>query len=216
MRFFSLLATCALIAGISAPALAGSNDMRIRPYLGFDLQRTNYSYNENYAVPGGALNGETILEDTLDGGNIHIGARLGKYLGIEAGYFHNIDKDKDIAAGTLVGPGTIALAAFSTNVETKGFSLDLMGYIPIDQSSKLELIATGGLTYTQAEIELSSAAVGVDKADEDEFGFRLGGGLQYNITDDLNLRGLVRYQSADFEDAVEDAWTYSAGINYLF
>lgn len=207
-----LLAGSAL--ALLAPPVAQA-EMNLQPYIGFDIQRTDYSYNGNYGIGGGlALDGDTVLEDVLYGGNIHIGSRVFKNFGVELGYFRNREESENISAGDVIGPGTVAAADFSTDIKTHGFTLDGLGYLPV--AERFELIGTAGLSWTDAEIELSVPGAAAADADEDEFGYRIGAGGQFHITDRLNARGLVRYQYADFDNVADNAWTASIGLNYSF
>lgn len=186
-----------------------------KPYIGFDAQRTVYNYNDNYDIGGGfALDGDTVLEDGLNGLNVHVGNRFHNNFGVELGYFRTKEESKSIAVGTTVGPGTVAAAPFRTKVKTQGIALDGLGYLPVHD--QVDLIGTAGITWTKAEIEAVAPGAGDGSVDESEFGFRLGGGAQAALTDAVNLRGLVRYQKADFDDVADRAWTYSLGLNYSF
>jgi len=88
-----------------------------------------------------------------------------------------------------------------------------MGYMPVMDDKRLELIGTAGVTWTKATIDETPLTY---KATETDIGFRIGGGAQYAITDQINARGLLRYQTADFDDIADHAWTYSFGVNYKF
>jgi len=186
-----------------------------KPYVGFDLQRSVYDYNNNYDIGGGfSLDGDTLLEDSLNGANIHIGARLHKNLGLELGYFRTQEEGKSIATGTVVGKGLVAATDFDTDIKLNGFTLDALGYIPLTE--KLELIGTGGVSWTKGEVTLTIPTVGNESVNESEIGFRIGGGAQFNFTDNINARALVRYQTADFDDVADNAWTGTVGLNYSF
>ena len=165
---------------------------------------------------GLALDGNTILEDSLDGLNIHVGNRFYKNLGVEFGYFRTKEESKSIANGTTVGSGIVTAVDFSTDVKVQGIMLDGLGYLPLDKEGKFELIGTAGLSWSKAEFTATIPGTGSIDADESEIGFRVGGGAQVNFTDNINMRGLVRYQTADFDDVVDNAWTYGLGLNYSF
>ena len=210
-----LLCTAACMAAFTFPAQA--QEMNFKPYVGFDLQRSVYNYNDNYDIGGGlALNGNTILENSLNGLNIHVGNRFHKNFGAELGYFRTKEEGKSTANGATVGPGTVATADFSTDVKVQGITLDGLGYLPLDEDEKFELIGTAGLSWSKAEVTATVPGVGSGDVDESEIGFRIGGGAQVNFTDNINMRGLVRYQTADFDGVVDNAWTYGFGLNYSF
>ena len=131
-----LIFTAALCAFLSTPALAAD----FKPYLGLDLQRMSLSYNNSYGIGGGnSLNGETLLQDNLDGVNIHVGSRISEFFGLELGYFQTQTGGKSIVAGTTVGPGLVAAANFKTDVKVRGFTLDGMGYLPLGDNKMFEL-----------------------------------------------------------------------------
>lgn len=212
MKYAKTLAVAALLATSGLSHGASAEGLKFSPYVGVDLQRSVYSYNDNYDIGGGlVLDGNKVLEDGLNGANIHIGNQFNKYFGAELGYFRSLNEGKNIAAGTTVGNNTVAATDFKTNIKTQGFTLDDLGYLPIDQAEKFNLIGTVGATWTKAEVEIDGVS-----EDESELGFRAGAGAQYKLADNLNIRGLVRYQTADFDDVADRAWVYSAGLNYGF
>lgn len=186
----------------------------LKPYIGFDIQRTNIEYNDN--VDGTGIDAATILEDRLNGVNIHAGIRPHKNIGFELGYFRTSEESKSIANGAAVGGGQTSSAAFDTDIQLSGFTFDALGYLPVDQKGMFDVIGTAGLVYTKAELTANIPGVGSASDDESEIGIRLGGGAQYNINEHFNVRGLARYQTADFDDSADYAWTYSVGLNYNF
>lgn len=208
----------AALAGIAAWSYsAQAQNMTFKPYIGIDLMRMGVNYNDNYNAGGGiVLNGNSLLEDSLDGLGIHVGNRFHKNFGVELGYFRTREEDKDIPAGATVGPGVVAAAPFSTSVKVQGLTLDGLGYLPVTESGQFELIGTAGVSWMKGEIEATIPGVGSGNSDESEFGFRAGGGAQFNLTDKFSIRGLARYQTADFEDVVDNAWTYTVGVNFSF
>lgn len=211
------LLLCGAAVFTLAPAAHAETGIVFKPYIGLDLQRTALSYNEDYDAGGGArLDGESILEDGLNGLNIHVGNHFNDYVGLELGYFRSREGSKDIAAGDSVGPGTVATADFTTKVKMQGVTLDALGYLPLGAEKKFELIGTAGVSWTKADLKIDVPGLGNGSDDSDEFGFRAGAGAQFNVTDKINIRGLARYQSADFDDVADNAWTYTLGLNYSF
>lgn len=210
MKKFLLISAVAL-----APVAAQAESVVFKPYVGVDLQRTNVEYNNNYDIGGGfALDGEALLEDSLNGFNVHVGSRFHENFGLELGYYRTQDEDKSVASGSTVGPGTVATADFTTSVQIQGITLDALGYLPV--ADMLDLIGTAGIGWNKAEVSLTVPGVGTGSVDESEFGFRAGAGAQVNVTENFGVRGLARYQSADFDDVADNAWTYSLGVNYSF
>lgn len=212
-----LLITTAISGLISSTAIAGSLK-ELQPYVGMDYQRTMLDYNNNYTELGSgtSVNGNIVLEDALNGFNIHAGVKPHKNVGFEIGYFYNIEESKDIANGSSVGSGTVATADFTTDVKSQGLTFDALGYLPIGQQEKFELIGTAGLSITKADITLTVPGVGSGSADETEVGFRAGLGGQININENINFRAIGRYQTIDFDNIANDSMVYSVGLNYKF
>lgn len=161
-----------------------------KPYVGADYDYTSINYDNN---------ADSILSDSLSGGDVHIGARIHKYLGFEGSYFDTASSSKNVGA-------------LNTSVKLEGYTLDAMGYLPV--ADKVELIGTAGVSRLKATLSLSGLLAGTGS--EWETKGRIGGGAQYWITDNLNIRGLVRYQGADFRGIVNNAVISSLGINWQF
>lgn len=215
-----LFGSAAVLAALTLSIPAQAQDLKdMKPYMGIDYNRTVASYNNNLNIGGGDfLNIDSILADSLDGANIHIGTRFDKNFGAELGYFRTRTEGKNIPIGSTIGTNgapLVTTAALSTDVMLQGVTLDGLGYLPLGESNKVELIGTGGVSWTKGKLT-AATEFGSASDSESEFGFRLGGGAQVNLTDKVNLRGLVRYQSADFSGSVDNLWVYSVGINYSF
>lgn len=201
----------AMIAGF-APVAQAEEFFKFKPYVGIDLQHQAVDYNSDIDLGGGMLlDGNSVLEDGLNGINIHVGNRFNKYFGGELGYFRTQNESKSIAAGDSVGNGLVAATDFKTDVQLQGITLDALGYLPLGASERFELIGTAGVSWIKAEAKLDGVS-----DDSSELGYRVGAGAQFNVTEKVNLRGLVRYQSADFDGIADDAYTYSVGMNYSF
>lgn len=183
-------------------ASSASSDFFFKPYVGADYQYSKYG-NEDF---GGAKS-DDIIDTSLHGANIHVGARVHKNLGFELGYAQSQTGEKQNAAVVVAGLGTFPIG--KTEVQTKAFVADVLGYYSI--TPKTELIGTFGVSYTKAELSALGLSV-----DEKEWKPRIGTGAQYWFTDNLNARGLVRYQGANFDDSVDNAVTASLGLNYQF
>ena len=187
-HLIAALAATAIFAAL--PASAAEKTYSWNPYIGIDYQHTRINYDN--AV-------EPFLDDSLGGFNIHAGLRPYKYLGAELGYFQ-----------TAEGKGSIA--GLETKVKVRGVTFDAMGYLPVDESGTVELIGTAGVLWNKAKLEVPT--IGSDS--ESEIDWRIGAGAQVNVADNVNMRGIVRYQTADFEDTADNAWVYTVGLNYGF
>ena len=231
------LSALALLSAVAAspPATAGgeADRWRIRPYVGVDYQHTaNRLEDRLYFGKNGAgedtwIDGDKLYDDDLDGINVHVGARLHRNFGVEAAYYHNFESDKTLPAGETVGtvPGasTYTFHQIDTSLESKGITLEGMGYLPLGDTERFELIGSAGLSWTQIDTTFKSPGYGWDFHDkEDAIGFLFGAGGQGFVTEHINLRSMVRYQVVDFEeigimeDFMDGAWIFSLGANYVF
>jgi opacity protein-like surface antigen len=203
----SLLTSAAYAADKSAPAnttlasTASANGFFFKPYVGADYDYLNINYS---TIPGTSSDYGTVASKSLNGGDFHVGARVHKYLGFEASYLATASSSKD----NILGSG------LNSSIKVSGFTFDAMGYLPIEAMPKLELIGTAGVSNLKATIDLSGVAAGSGSKTETKG--RIGAGAQYWLTDNLNVRGLVRYQGANFSGIVDDAIVSSLGLNWQF
>lgn len=211
----TLLIAALAVTTIISPAFADETSAfaGYNPYIGVDLQRTIFQYNNNYDLDGTSLDGDLLLKDGLNGINIHAGVRPHPNFGVELGYFRNSTEEKDINTGDSVGSGTVAAADFSTKVKSSGVTLDGLAYAPMSES--IDLIGTAGLSWTRAEFTLGDGTTSETSKDS-ELGWRIGGGAQAAVSDQVNARALIRYQSADFKDVADGSWIGTVGLNYAF
>ena len=90
-----------------------------------------------------------------------------------------------------------------------------MGYLPLgcDQVSLWsELLVSANMS-----LMLNSVGLMLRKHHRDRgIGYRFGGGLQYQVDENVAVRGLVRYVNINDVEDVNDMWEYSAGVRYSF
>lgn len=190
-----VVAASGLAGAANAADKAKQGDSFFKPYIGADYQYSK-SGDEDF---GSGVKTNDLIDTGLHGGNIHIGTKVHPNLGFELGYFRTEDGDKNIGGGV------------TTKVRVQGGTLDAMGYYPV--AKQLELIGTIGVSYSKADLSIPSLGL---SGDSTEWKPRAGAGAQYWISDNLNARGLVRYQGADFDGIVNNAVVATAGINYQF
>ena len=186
-----------VLAALSAPAQA---DWSFNPYVGVDYQLTRLSYADD--IDGG--------HDNFSGANIHVGNRFNDHFGLELGYFRTTEKSSS---------GIVAATPYTLKGRLQGVSFDALGYVPVTADRSLELIGTAGLAYTHGKLDMNVGGTPFSDTDN-AFGFRIGGGAQYNITSNFNVRGLVRFQTVNLDaagtDVTDNAWALSLGANYQF
>lgn len=177
----------------SASFAADDWTKNLHPYVGADYQYMHYQYQTFSGV-----NGNSVLPQGLNGGDIHIGIRPFTYAGAELGYFMTDEPTKHVTS------------TISSKVRTQGATLDLLGYLPL--GNNIEAIGTGGVLWNKAELTVPGAG----KDSKSEIDGRIGAGLQLNVLPNINVRGLVRYQTADFSSTADHAIVYNIGVNYNF
>jgi len=197
----TILATLLSVTLLSSASYAADESLSsygffFKPYVGADYDE----YHVNYSNGNGG-----VFADNFNGGDVHVGARVHKYLGFEVSYFDTASEDN-----SFVYSGT----TLNTSAKLEGWTLDAMGYLPLDESQKFELIGTVGLARTAAKG--TARAVSTVSLSDTETKGRIGGGAQYWITDNLNVRGLVRYQDASFGGTIDDAIISTIGLNWQF
>ena len=195
-----LLALAVLVPSIASAA--DYSDFFFKPYVGADYQYTSVDFKN---VPGTAYNYGSVFADSFSGGDVHIGARVHKYLGFELGYSDTLSESKSSILGTTA----------SSSARIDAWTLDAMGYLPVGESQKFELIGDLGIARTEAT---GSVTVSGTRYSESGFEYRprAGLGAQYWLTGNLNVRGLVYYQDASFHSTVNDAIVGSLGVNWQF
>lgn len=187
----------ALAMAAATPAFAENDGFYFKPYVGLDYQNTYINYKGDY---------DHFYETDLNGGNIHVGARVHKYLGFEGGYSDTLQARKDVNDSSL---------QYNTKSQMKQWTLDAMGYLPVDAAQKVELIATAGVAVSKFTAQLNFAGAPVTGSDTSNV-FRVGGGAQYWLTKNVNARVLVRYQTSSHDSGIDDAIVTTAGLNLSF
>lgn len=215
-----------LFCGMSAfPALAAEDGAAgdppwqtffPHPYLGLDYDRVGANYNtvtDHHIVSllGPGLNYDQLISDTFDGLDFHMGARFLKYFGAEAGYLWTGDQEKK----NLVG-----ISGLDSVAHFRGFTFDGLGYLPLGDSQRFELIGTVGVTALNLKAEgylvTTGGNVTEEKLEGTEPDYRIGGGAQYWLTDRINARLLTRYQGSSYQGIVASMFELTAGLNFQF
>ena len=131
----SLLASAAYAAPATTTMAntASANGFFFKPYVGADYDYLNINYS---TIPGTSSDYGALASKSLNGGDVHVGARVHKYLGFEASYLATASSSKD----NILGSG------LNSSIKVSGFTFDAMGYLPIDAMPKLELIGTAGVS----------------------------------------------------------------------
>lgn len=178
-----------LLAGIACLFSVQVNAFEVKPYVGFDIGGSKADY-------GYVLDGE---DDTFVVSNLNIGARFGKYFGVE--FSSQASSEIDIE-----GWGDLSYSSLNA---------DAVVYAPVSQQA--ELFGTAGLGFYTLDLDMGeNLLVDCDThIQNEEVAFRIGGGVQYNISDKWAVRGAVRYAFID-NDYVDSLVEATVGVRYNF
>ncbi len=224
ISLIAILAASISTSAIAADTNTSLNGWSIRPYVGLEY---NYiSANIKKQSADFDSNGTNDFSGKLNTSGYHavvpnIGARIGNHLGFELGYLRSSEESKSLS-------GTDFLAGTSGTNDTRitGWHIDANGYLPL--ADKLEAIGSVGVGRYKAKTTVNGTIVaggfalanGSASDDSSDTALRVGAGLQYAVTDHVNLRGMVRYVDVHFKDSgdklADGAWTGAVGINYAF
>ena len=186
-------------APASSPTTASDYGFFFKPYVGADYQYSHFGSKTDSAT---GLKTSDFVDLGLNGGNVHIGARVHKNLGFELGYQQTEDSKKN----DILGSGLNAKVHYSSE------TFDVLGYWPVTE--KVDLIGTAGVSNSHIKASYTGILNETDK--DSEIKPRIGVGAQYAITDNLNMRGIVRYQEASFGSSVDNAVVGNVGLNWQF
>jgi len=193
-----------LLAGVAGTLFTlNANAMDLKPYVGLDYSYVKASTN-NIVVEDVLVSSE-FYEDSFHSAVVNAGIKLHKNVGLEA-FYQKSSKEDGKLASLNIGGTTVGTDKLETSFDAYG--LDLQGYLPLNEN--IELIGSAGL----GQYKFKMKGFGYT-AKDDETGYRLGLGTQYNINEHFALRGMIRYNIID-SDAVDDIKEFSLGIRYNF
>ncbi len=167
----------------------------IRPYIGLD-----YVYSMSDIDDFGGID---ALEEDLNAFAVSLGLKFNQYVGLEAFYQQSEEGEK-----TTVINGY----KLETEDKYKAYGLDLVGYLPVSQ--QVDFLGTVGVGYY--DVDFTAKALGMEESRSDDgWGWRVGVGGQFNITDNWGVRVMARYVDPDIE-GLKNMVDISAGIRYTF
>jgi len=91
------------------------------------------------------------------------------------------------------------------------YGLDMLTYLPLGNSG-IAPLATAGLGYYSVKHRLADHSHNNDYG----WGYRFGGGVQYDFNDNWALRGIVRYIKTDKINRYDHLTEYVMGLRYTF
>ena len=135
-------------------------------------------------------------ENNFNSGKVFVGSQYNENFGVEAFYQRSTTDKK---AGD--------------KLSYQAYGIDALGYLPLGCDQEVSLIGTAGLAYY--DFAYKPIHQGTDN--EGMWGYRLGAGAEYNVTENVAVRALARYTKLDqrvFES--NDMMEYSLGARYNF
>ena len=187
----------ALLAAVSAIALASSaNALEFRPYVG-----AQYNLTSGNTVPALPVNISSNVD--MHTYSVFAGADYNRFFGTEVFYQNSNKWHKVFYAGQN--------EPVKVKSDFAAYGLDMYGYLPLGCDRVFSLLGTAGI----ANYDYTTKAEGI-KSEDNGLGYRLGAGMQYNLTNHLALRGIVRYIWADKLDNMDHLMEYSLGVKYNF
>lgn len=172
----------------------------IRPYIGLDYV---------YSMSDTDISNVDLLEEDLNAFAVSMGIKFNQYVGLEA-FYQQSEEGKKTTSNLIINGQRVD--ELEVKYKYKAYGLDLIGYLPLNP--QFDLLGTVGLGYYDAELS-TKADIGEGNVSDDGFGWRVGVGGQFNITDNWGIRVMARYVDPDIE-GLKNMVDISAGIRYTF
>lgn len=144
-------------------------------------------YNYSLVDHDSSMNG--VMSGHANSGTVVLGSKVTPYAGVEA--FYEISKKEHKT---------------DNRSQIQAYGADIMGYLPFGCYGEYQLIGTTGLGWYDAKH---------NKDNDRGWGYRLGAGLQYNLTDNWAVRGMYRHVWVD-KSVLNSMNEFSVGVRYMF
>lgn len=170
---------------------------RIRPYVGLDFGRSTTKFKEKAF--------SHIMEKDYFQGSAVLGAKFNSNFGAEVFYQQSSTETKNII--------------YDEKVETdySAIGIDFIGYMPTSQ--EFELLASLGMAQYNFHVTDKVENRYVKEWEKDSFnttGFRFGLGAQFNLSEYVALRGMIRYVKLNDTDIIKNLTEISLGLRWMF
>jgi len=187
MKKTLLLASVACLISVSANANMWHDVTKnMDPYIGAD-----YVYS-NLDVKGKAKHVEKNFNSAL----LNAGVNIGEHFGLEAFY-------------QMGGSRKSHHDGVSKKFKFNAYGLDAYGYMPLGCAKKFSLVGTAGMAVYDTQLKYEG------KHDKSKVGYRVGGGMQYKLTDHVSARVIGRYGYIGAKELNHVA-EVAAGLRYSF
>lgn len=199
-------------------------------YVGFEYNKSQVEANNKKMQFNDAIFPDTDgikipsgqIVDHQDNIGVVLGFRPHKNFGFEAFYnrAYNSNKVSHYDGTSLGNPSYHMVDTFTTKYQAYG--VDLVGYLPITRYFDfVAFVGVGKYKFDNSarfEVMYGEAPSIYTKSisfDEDEIGYRAGGGVQFNIVDGVALRLMYKYINVG-SATIHYLQEYSVGLRFLF
>ena len=130
---------------------------------------------------------------------LNIGTKYNSYFGTELFYQQSGSDSKKIADGKFKS-------------SYRAYGLDATAYLPLGCYQTTELFATAGI----GEYVFRQKLTPLKHKNNSAIGYRIGGGIMYNVTENISFRLGARYVGLDRINTFDRLTEYFAGLRYYF
>ncbi len=182
-----------LLAGAAVLLSSNVQAMEWKPYVGLDYVYSMVDLAE----------GDSYFEDKLNAFAVSAGTRFHKNFGMEAFYQRSEEGEKKF------------FETVKAKDKYQAYGVDFIGYMPLGCEQKFELLGSLGLGYYDVDASVKEGGYKLSSYSDTGIGYRIGAGMQYNLTENMSARVMARYVDTDI-DALDNIVDVTAGIRYSF
>lgn len=154
------------------------------------LELTPYAgVDYNYSMLHHDASMDAIMAGQAHSASVVLGTKVTPYAGVEA--FYQLSKKEHKA---------------DNRSQLQAYGADVLGYLPLGCYGEYEVLASAGLGQYTAKY---------NKDQDSGLGYRLGAGLQYNVTDNWAVRAMYRHVWVD-KNVLDCVNEVSLGVRYSF
>ena len=161
----------------------------------------NFDYVPYLGIDYGYVNAKAShIRPNYHLANINVGTKYNAYFGTEAFFEQSSSDAKKVNS------------ADKLKTSYRAYGIDAMGYLPLGGYHNFDLVGSFGL----AEYVFTSKFNKQKHHNENAWGYRIGGGLIYNLNENVSLKAMVRYVGLNDITYVDHLTEYTLGLRYHF
>ncbi len=168
--------------------------------LAFPVLAQDFKYIPYTGIDYGFINAKAVgMKPNYHAFGVNLGTKYNDYFGTELFFSQTGTESKQTDSGKY-------------KTSYRAYGLDMAAYLPMGCYHTIDLFATTGIGEYIFKEKLS----GGKHHDNSAWGYRIGAGLMYNLTENLSFRALVRYVGLDGIANIDHLTEYTAGLRYHF